>query len=317
MRRHRCVAPPNAPFCDGNVLVGSQVPGTCVGDGECVYTTLRQDCGDPVCFGGACVDADCQFLTCDEPPEDTCEGNVAAVQYPRLGTCDEQTVECNYEAQRTDCEEQGDACVDGACVSLCAGVVCNLPPANICEGEVSVSYAEVGDCSAGLCTYEETRQDCASLGLPCIDGLCQLACDDAACVSPPNDTCSEDNTEIIFYERAGACDDTDTCVYPESGRVDCAASEKVCVNAECVPDPACEGVTCDVPPAPACEATSPSSSCRATAPSAPATSGGSRPTARSPGRSATEGPARTSATSRSATSLRTPTVRATPRSPTP
>ena len=247
-----CVSPPNAPFCDGNVLVGSQVPGTCVGDGECVYTTLRQDCGDQVCFGGACVDADCQFLTCDEPPEDTCEGNVA-VQYPRLGTCDEQTVECNYEAQRTDCEEQGDACVDGACVSLCAGVVCNLPPANICEGEVSVSYAEVGDCSAGLCTYEETRQDCASLGLPCIDGLCQLACDDAACVSPPNDTCSEDNTEIIFYERAGACDDTDTCVYPESGRVDCAASGEVCVNAECVPDPACEGVTCDVPPAPACE----------------------------------------------------------------
>lgn len=248
-----CVTPPNPPICDGNVRVGPQVPGLCVGDGECTYPTLRQDCGEQICFGGECVDADCGFVTCNEPPSDVCEGSIA-VQYPALGTCEEATVECTYAAVRTDCAERGDACVDGACAPLCDGVVCNTPPVNFCDGTTSVAFAAVGVCSGGVCDYEETRQDCTSLGLECIDGLCGQACEDSTCVNPPNDTCSDDNTEAIFYERQGACDETDECSYVESGRVNCAELGQVCVNAACVPDPLCDGVSCEVPPPATCEA---------------------------------------------------------------
>lgn len=247
-----CTEPP-APTCDGNVLVQSLIPGDCSEGPECRYDSQRVDCADDICFDGECRPRDCAFIVCDEPPSASCDGDVA-VTYAALGVCDPQTTECEYAETREDCADAGGACVQGRCTDPCAGVLCNDAPPATCDGEVAVSYASVGVCDGGDCSYAETRVDCSEAGDTCEAGACVDPCVDASCVEPPLPTCSEDGRERIVFEAVGACDETDTCSYGELFRTDCTQDNLVCIDGACVDDPLCEDVDCSVPPTPtACE----------------------------------------------------------------
>lgn len=246
----QCVEPAE-PRCSDNTLVTRVLPGavedfaTC----ECEYETERTDCGDDVCFDGECRPFDCSFISCDEAPEDTCEGDVA-VDYPEVGQCDEDARDCAYDAVRTDCAEQGTVCVEGACVDTCGDVICDRPPAASCDGDVAVIPDSTGTCDAGSCRYEITRQDCSEIGASCSRGACVPLCEDAACIDPPDDTC--DGTVAVTYPLIGACNESFECGYAAT-RTDCAASGLACVDGDCVEDPGCDGIVCSTPPGDYCE----------------------------------------------------------------
>lgn len=242
---------PAEPRCNGNTLVTRVLPGqvddfaTCA----CTYRTQRQDCGDDVCFDGECRPFECAFLACDEPPPAACEGDVS-VRYPVVGTCVEETRDCEYTPTRTDCAAAGGSCVQGACVDACADVDCTTPPSPRCEGDVAAVPDSTGTCSQGRCTYEFQRQNCTDIGALCLAGACQPICEDAACTSPPSNIC--EGTVAVQYALLGACNETHECVYG-STRTDCATAGQVCRAGACVEDPGCTGIVCNTPPAEYCE----------------------------------------------------------------
>lgn len=56
----------------------------------------------------------------------------------------------------------------------CEGVVCEDPPAATClDANTVATYASVGACSGGLCSYDEATADCTNLG-GCVDGACVI-----------------------------------------------------------------------------------------------------------------------------------------------
>ncbi len=57
-----------------------------------------------------------------------------------------------------------------ACVDPCAGVVCDAPPADGCDGDAVVLY-EDGVCVEGVCDYAPVTVDCEA-GETCQDGQC-------------------------------------------------------------------------------------------------------------------------------------------------
>ena len=166
-----CDAPPEA-MCDGNTAMTYAAEGTCA-DGVCSYTETTTDCGDDVCEAGVCEAAPdpCAETVCDAPPEAMCDGNTA-MTYAAEGTCADGV--CSYTETATDCGD--DVCTDGACVQApdpCDGVVCEDPPGASCDGDVAVSYASVGTCDGGNCSYaEEATVDCTDSGQVCFEGSC-------------------------------------------------------------------------------------------------------------------------------------------------
>jgi hypothetical protein len=137
--------------------------------------------------GGAGGDAPapgdpCAQLQCDSPPGNACEGDVLKTYYDPNGTCTAGA--CSYRFTMQTCPHgcQGDHCLagDGADASpgpvndagdqACVQGQCTTPPANACDGSVLKTYfSPNGTCSAGICSYPFTMQDCPR---GCKEGAC-------------------------------------------------------------------------------------------------------------------------------------------------
>ena len=125
--------------------------------------------------GCACLDPEapendpCYQVTCYEQPRPSCDQN-DSLTYDNFGTCVDGT--CQYPvASRTPCDDE--VCSMGQCLDAldpCAGVSCEQPPTDYCEGSRAHSYGPYGTCEAGGCTYTSTSE------------LCSVGCDNAACI---------------------------------------------------------------------------------------------------------------------------------------
>jgi hypothetical protein len=247
-----CDSPP-AAVCDGDIRVVGNDDGVCEA-GECAYTTTPTDCAlrNQFCQDGVCVTPVdlCAGIVCETPPANTCEEDTGVV-FAAAGTCNPETGECAYEATRTDCAASSQFCNAGRCqaVNPCAGVTCDSPQTDFCDGNTAVDYAPRGTCSSGVCSYRETRSNCGTQ--VCDAGACRdrLPCEGVVCDEPQAAGCSG-NTRL-FYSDPGTCADG-RCSYALM-MSDCAASSQVCRAGACVaPDP-CDGVSCLNNPAGGCD----------------------------------------------------------------
>ncbi len=240
----QCIAGP-PPFCEGDVLVTVAATGACTAQGTCELIPSRTTCANG-CTNGACAAGPCEGVTCDQPPAAACEGNVA-VRYAADGVCSEEDGSCSYGATRTDCTPREQVCREGACVvpDTCEGVVCDAPPAPVCDGNRVVSYSSDGACVDGACEYTATETNCASSGQRCLNGACveRDPCEGVSCDRPPAPFCDGNS---VVRSGVGACADG-TCVW-EQGRTDCGATGQTCLEGRCGDFDPCEGVTCDAPP---------------------------------------------------------------------
>ena len=110
-----CSLPP-APVCEGNERVTYAPDGLCDA-GQCQFSEAeRYDCGESVCTNGTCMDAadPCAGVTCFDPPEPYCEGNVL-ISYSAQGTCTEG--ECEFPIEESDCGDTA-FCNMGTCESF-------------------------------------------------------------------------------------------------------------------------------------------------------------------------------------------------------
>ena len=267
-----CTRPPQGT-CLGAVAQIYPSQGACSevsGEAECTYVPAESDCGANglYCHEGQCLSDPCDPNPCVAPPSDTCEGD-ELVTYETTGSCDafEGEVECTYaEATRTDCADDGKACVQGACELTsdpCAPNPCNSPPVDFCSGDVLNVHPNQGICSnnagAADCSYTPAQVDCSANGLACSDS--QLACVSVAdpcspnpCTSPPANTCGA-NDVATQYPSTGSCTNnggTADCTYAPN-TVDCTLTGKVCQGGLCVTagNP-CDPNPCTNPPADDC-----------------------------------------------------------------
>lgn len=254
-----CDDPP-ANECDGDTAIMFPATGTC-SDGTCGYEEARTNCADSdqVCMNGACVDpADpCAAFPCNTPPGAACEGDVVQ-RYTVPGECSldvDGMPTCSYTVETLDCEEFGNQCLDGACVTpdLCRDVDCSAVPPAECRNDETVVVYSGGACDEGECLYNEALTDCT------LDGTVDEVCQDGACIArpdcfgitcdePPLDACDGDT--LVAYDDAGTCS-ADTCSYDDT-RIDCTATGQICQAGECVLPTACDGELCAAPPAPLC-----------------------------------------------------------------
>lgn len=194
----------------------------------------------------------CDGVECLSPPSATCEGDVR-LSFSSPGACDAGT--CEYTEERLDCTLGGDRCVDGACVAPdpCESVTCDTPPAPTCEGDDRISYAATGSCAGGVCTYAPTSFDCTEDGEVCSEGECvdpAELCEGVVCETPPDARCEGDVARS--FAAAGTCE-AGECSYAPLDE-DCALAGEFCVDGECLTsEEACAAVTCDAPPAAACQ----------------------------------------------------------------
>jgi hypothetical protein len=140
-------------------------------------------------------------------------------------------------------EEQEDPCAD---------VVCDSPPANTCDGDVVVSFAATGTCTAGECTYHQDMRTPCDTGEVCVNAECVpdqtgLTCADITCDSPPADRC--DGDVRVVYPAVGTCSegaDGPVCDYAPTN-TNCAAADEVCAVEGGVPVcvDLCDDVACD------------------------------------------------------------------------
>lgn len=251
-----CQDPP-ASTCDGNQVVSFGFAGTCI-DGDCSYDETRTTCADgTVCIDGACAERPvCFGVVCNSPPADACLGDVA-FRYG-AGACElvedeegETSEQCVYEETATNCASSGQECVDGACIEPdpCTGVSCDVPDPAFCEGEVAVSYTAPGTCVAGLCAFDEVRENCTDGGGFCEDGECVVEdpCEGRVCNAPPANTC--EGNVATAYALPGTCVAGD-CNYVITS-TDCSLRDEVCVDGECEFVDLCADEPC-APPAPSC-----------------------------------------------------------------
>lgn len=170
-----CDMPP-APICDGSSAVTYVMAGTC-SNGTCSYAeAMRTDCGAMMmlCDMGACVappaeicndnvdndldnaldcaDSDCMGnpacmvnlcmgVTCDMPPMNSCDGDVA-VTHMATGMCNPATGMCLYPETRTNCAATTQVCSMGACVA---------PPPEVCTGGLDEDRDGAIDCADSDC----------------------------------------------------------------------------------------------------------------------------------------------------------------------
>lgn len=281
---------------------GKCVPADCAGvvcppeqrcaHGEC----FPEECedltceADEVCYDGQCVNWNCVGINC--PAEHNCvDGECVQVHCPEPCTMDNQcdTADCGgvemtclfdeglgspaWGAQGRTCSD-GDACtVDDACdQGVCGGtgLVCDEPPADICEGDVAVTYPSVGECQGGECLYPESRETCPG---GCVDGHCEgnpcdgIVCDSHEHCESGNCVCDDGwadcqgatpgcETELWTLENCTGCGDacedgnpctTDVCD-PAEG---CKYTNNIlpCDDGEpCSHDDTCSGGTCSGTP---------------------------------------------------------------------
>ncbi len=129
----------------------------------------------------------------------------------------------------------------------CEAMLCNTPPANYCDGDSTVVYANDGTCADGSCSYTSQTVICDE---GCSDGACNGdPCAGIACDDLPNTQCYE--------VGSGHCEARPTvhCEYtPVTNNTGCDDSDP-CTNTDLCTDGTCGGVqkTCNTPPADECQ----------------------------------------------------------------
>ncbi|MBN2494076.1 MAG: hypothetical protein JXR96_05760 [Deltaproteobacteria bacterium] len=158
-----CDEPPKAHCADASSLVEYDPAGSCdPATGECAYGSQERDC-EHGCEAGRCQDPDlCIGVICDSPPDNSCADASSLRIYEAVGSCDPLTGDCEYDFELRDCEH---GCEGGWCTDqdLCAGVVCESPPPDICaDDRTLLVYEQVGMCDpeTGRCVYEAEAQAC-------------------------------------------------------------------------------------------------------------------------------------------------------------
>jgi hypothetical protein len=114
--------------------------------------------------------------------------------------------------------------------NICSPNPCIVPPLAACEGNILVTYQDVGSCieiqGEALCDYDTTRQDCATQGLVCLEGACVNAP-----IEPPivgdvviteimyNPTHGNDNIAeyLEIYNRSNRILDLSSCLIKDNG----------------------------------------------------------------------------------------------------
>ncbi len=86
-------------------------------DGECSYPPNEQSCPHG-CTDGACEPGPCTGVACDNPPEDSCDGDVV-VTYADEGSCEssdgDEGPTCNYDQDFEHCAYTGASCENASC----------------------------------------------------------------------------------------------------------------------------------------------------------------------------------------------------------
>ncbi len=225
---------------DGQCATAQAPAGTpCAGDGD--PCTVDQ-CDE----AGVCVH---EPITCLDPPENGCEGNML-VTWASPGHCDRG--QCEYAKNEKECAQgctvtQGVAHCEGE--DPCEGVTCEVAPFSclkvpgVCDqGSCVFEYDDGGACDDG---------DACSLEDRCAQGVCwgePLVCD-----APPEPFCRDAST-LVTYAVPGTCVEG-KCQYQEAP-VPCANGCEVGRDgkAQCVGQGPCEGVDCSVAPSPCLKA---------------------------------------------------------------
>ena len=170
-----CSSPPPNACSDAKTLRAYVPKGTCAGS-ACTYARYDVLCA-VACQVGACTGDDpCNGVTCVAPPRATCVNATTLKSYSAAGTCSAGA--CSYVSTNTACSK---GCQAGACKGdPCAGVTCNQPPAPACLDATSRrSYAPVGSCGGGACSYAPSDSVCpvpANAAPSCANGTCDFAC---------------------------------------------------------------------------------------------------------------------------------------------
>jgi formylglycine-generating enzyme required for sulfatase activity len=193
-----------------------------------------QDAGEG---GGGTGPVDsCVGVVCDSPPASSCTSAKEYQTFDNLGSCNEGS--CSYAEHRIACTCEGGACTTDPCVT----VTCEAPPTPICaDPDTLTTYAAVGECDLGSCSYAPTNKTCA---FGCASGACKAdPCLSVMCDMPPANKCKNATTRTT-YAATGTCGD---------GECDYAATDSSCpsnqacggqgVCALCKTDASC-GPTC-------------------------------------------------------------------------
>ena len=195
------------------------------------------------CDDDACTPDPCVGRTCTTPPTDRCDDSDHLHVYDTVGSC--SAGECTYASRALSC-----ACADDACMTdPCPSVTCDQPPAAFCPSNtVRRSFAAIGTCSGGACSYEPTDAPCA---FGCSNGSCNPdPCAGVQCTTPPNPSCPTSES-LRTDQSPGTCLDG-ACSYEAT--VTICASDQHCTGGTCVdgeppavPDPVVPALTVECP----------------------------------------------------------------------
>jgi|GEM_PF-2463351 hypothetical protein len=203
----KCDAPPASTCLDENTVGYYSYKGSCEA-GQCSYTALKKACANG-CDNGECVDDPCASVTCVKPPADHCLNDGFTLEsYQLAGACKQGL--CEYEAKQTVCPM---GCAKGACqADPCAQKTCASPPATSCDESKTtlLSYSAQGTCSAGQCSYTQSKKACP---LGCENGACKGdPCAGVVC-APASATCDSNvSAEVLIQSTCtnGQCSTSTT-----------------------------------------------------------------------------------------------------------
>ena len=233
-----CETPPPAACEDANTLRTAASVGSCV-DGTCIYASHDEPCAFG-CSEDACAPDPCLGLTCTTAPDDSCDDAEHLHVYDTTGSC--SAGECTYASRVLSCD-----CADDACTTdPCPNVTCNTPPGAVCPDDTTRrTFASVGTCSGGRCSYEPTDTPCE---FGCSNGACNPdPCAGVQCTMPPAASCPTKSSRRT-YRSPGTCDDG-LCSY--AATVTNCANDEECTGGVCVDngemDPVVPTVTGECP----------------------------------------------------------------------
>jgi hypothetical protein len=217
-----CEDPPG-PSCEDEDTRRVHDPVGSCSDGNCTYGFTDTPC-DFGCAGGACNSDPCLGVNCNAPPANDCQDSGHLVAYDSVGSCDDG--DCTYSSSVIPCTCASDACV----TDPCASIVCDNPPSPTCPGSFTRrTFAAVGTCSGGSCSYMPTDTPCA---FGCSGGACNPdPCDGVTCNNPPAASCPSGMT-LRTYEAVGSCSDG-TCTYDSTNTM-CTHQCSTASGAQCV-----------------------------------------------------------------------------------
>ena len=167
--RYTLCANPPSNFClDENTLYSYANKGYCE-EGACIYQGKEIDCP---CENGQCIEDSCLGVACIHPPPPSCTPD-GKLRIWDGGAWEDpcHSGACVYVFDEFTCDTG--TCSDGRCPDYCEGRqnYCALPaPADHCEGDEVVTYADHGLCQGtGYCEWEVITETCIN---GCADGRC-------------------------------------------------------------------------------------------------------------------------------------------------